>query len=83
MSDDKVTIYETEIDEETWEDIEEKVKKLDPAPPSRTNYSRKQVNRKALQLLAFMLDERFKEVEADIDRAERKISKLRDVVSDD
>lgn len=81
-SDDTVTIWETEIDEDLWEDIQEKVKKLDPAPPSRQNYGKKDINRKALELLSFMLEERFKQVEADIDRAERKIQDLRDVVGE-
>lgn len=80
MSEETVKIWETEVSEELWESLKEKVKKLDPAPPSRQNYGKKELNRKALELLEFMLEERFKEVEADIDRAERKIQDLRDVV---
>jgi hypothetical protein len=79
MSDTEI-IYETEVSSEVWEDLKEKIQKIDPVPPSRQSYSKKDINRKALELLAFMLEERFKEVEADIDRAERKIQDLRNVV---
>lgn len=77
-----VKIYETEVPKELWEDIKEKIQELDPAPPSRQSYSKKQINVKGLALLSYLLEEEYEDISMNINEAQRKIDNMRDVLGE-
>lgn len=72
------TIYDAEIPKETFENVEEKLEKIDPS----RNYSKKHITRQAFYLAEFLLETRIKEVNADVDEARRKLQELEEVLED-
>lgn len=73
---DTVTIYDLEIEEKRYEKIKEKIKKLD----NSRNYGKKHIGKKGFQLLEYLLDQEMEDVNTSIDRAERRIQNLKNVV---
>jgi len=71
-----ITIYDLDIDEDRYNRIRHKIKKLDD---SRRD-SKKYIGKKAFQLLDFFLEEEFKEISSDVDSIRRRLSKIEDVL---
>jgi len=68
-----VTIYDIDIPKDLWENLEEKLEKVDPS----RNDSRKHYAKQAIKLLDMMLGDEIEDINRDLDDAERRISRMR------
>ena len=76
MSDDTITIYDLEIDQEEWNRLTSKLEELD----SSRKYSKKHRARQAIHLASELLDQETKEINRSLTESENRIKELKQMV---
>lgn len=67
-----VKVYDIELEEKVYENLEEQIKKVDPSP----NYSKKHIVKQACKLSLYFLERTYKDIDADLDSIKRRINDI-------
>lgn len=76
QADETVTVYDLELDEDLFDNLQEKIEPLDPS----TNYGKKHTVEQACKVANFLLEEKHKEWDGDVNQIKREMSEIEKVL---
>lgn len=77
MTDETVTVYDIELPKELYDELDDRVTKVDPSE----NYGKKHIVKQSCKIALYLLKDKYEEWDGDINRIKREMKDLEQVLS--